>query len=189
MDSQEGSSSTQTLKPQEAMHAPPEFQYQPLDPTRNEIRLLKLSSLVWPDPEGCRVACKIVYAPFDNAPVYYALSYMWSDATTTKYIFVDGHYFNFTSNLEAALWPSLSVFGSLALWVDAICINQNDVDERSQQVDKMRSIYQHAREVHVYINNNEGIGNTALRLSHNFLLHIGDGATVRAIFADCSKVE
>ena len=73
---------------------------------------------------------------------------MLGDARATKNILVDGHYFNITSNLETALWALASSFGT-KICVDAICINQNDVDERSQQVGEMRSIYQHAQKVHV----------------------------------------
>lgn len=38
-----------------------------------------------------------------------------------------------------------------ALWVDAICINQADVRERSEQVAIMRDIYQHAERVLVWL--------------------------------------
>jgi hypothetical protein len=99
---------------------------------------------------------------------------MWGDARATKNILVDGHYFNITSNLEAAFWTLTSPFGTSIIWADAICINRDDVDERSQQVGKMRSIYWHARKVHVYINDEEGIGNAAFKLIYDLLLNMGN---------------
>jgi hypothetical protein len=78
---------------------------------------------------------------------YAALSYVWGDETNTRTIFVDGHEMEVTQNLEEALqaFCSQSEFqSSFKLWVDAICINQRDNEERGRQVRRMREIYGHA---------------------------------------------
>jgi hypothetical protein len=41
---------------------------------------------------------------------------------------------------------------SLRIWIDAICINQNDENERGHQVAMMRSIYSKADCVRIWIN-------------------------------------
>ena len=51
------------------------------------------------------------------------------------------------------LWEALNQLQSesqeLTIWIDAICINQNDLAERSEQVCKMKSIFEQAKQVMV----------------------------------------
>lgn len=65
-----------------------------------------------------------------------------------------GHYLLVTRNLISAL-RSLSARpgheGPLRLWVDVICINQEDPEERGFQVMLMRDIYQKARQTVAYV--------------------------------------
>jgi hypothetical protein len=59
-----------------------------------------------------------------------------------------------TANLHLALKQlcrSLTVGVSLRIWADALCINQHDKVERSQQVAIMRHIYANASKVHVWL--------------------------------------
>jgi hypothetical protein len=56
-----------------------------------------------------------------------------------------------TSNLEAALQQLRLVDEPRVLWIDAICINQDDVHERSRQVWIMQEIYAKARQVIVWL--------------------------------------
>lgn len=77
---------------------------------------------------------------------YTALSYVWGDPNETSPITIDGSVFQATTNLKAALMALARQLPSdyLALWVDAICINQADDQEKSQQVCLMGEIYQKA---------------------------------------------
>lgn len=88
-------------------------------------------------------------------PNYIALSYTWGDDTVKKPIRVNDGMFNVTSNLEIALrylrksrsFPILSE----RLWIDAICINQQDVEERNSQVRRMREVYRRASRVLIWL--------------------------------------
>ncbi|KAG9232809.1 heterokaryon incompatibility protein-domain-containing protein [Amylocarpus encephaloides] len=78
-----------------------------------------------------------------------ALSYVWGepDPSLIQEIIVNGEVMSIGYNLGVALiaLSSNSEFsGEYKLWVDAICINQNDLAERNQQVRKMRDIYSQA---------------------------------------------
>ncbi|PMD64423.1 AAA-domain-containing protein [Hyaloscypha bicolor E] len=79
---------------------------------------------------------------------YMALSYVWGDPTVKKRIFINKHPFEVTLNLYHALIrlrSSLEVKDRrLKVWIDAICINQNDLSERSSMVRKMDTIYSEA---------------------------------------------
>lgn len=81
---------------------------------------------------------------------YHALSYIWGDPKPTDHMILDGSPFRITHNLGAALkhLRATKLFAgeaALPIWIDAICINQADLAERSQQVSIMGSIYSGAR--------------------------------------------
>lgn len=73
-----------------------------------------------------------------------ALSYVWGDDRETKQVVVNGTVMLVTKNLEEILrrFAANKEFQSnYKIWIDAICINQNDEIERADQVRKMREIY------------------------------------------------
>jgi hypothetical protein len=80
-----------------------------------------------------------------SVPEYDALSYVWGDPQAVIPILVNGIPTPITVNLHAALVQVRSPHTSRVLWTDALCINQQDPQERSQQVIIMGSIYARAR--------------------------------------------
>lgn len=90
---------------------------------------------------------------------FIALSYVWShpkreEGELPHTIIVDGCSFEVTPNLYYALEQlskSYRIRQGFKLWVDAICINQADNDERGQQVTRMRDIYQSAWQVAIWL--------------------------------------
>src|SRR5438045_761334 len=119
------------------------FRYLPLDPQLREIRLLTLSSGRPDEP----LQCHLYTTCLTTRPIYKALSYVWGDPASSKtpgnILILDGYPFPVTTNLRSALRHLRPPAGgnSICLWVDAVCINQGDPDERSQQVTLMRDIY------------------------------------------------
>ncbi|KAI0423868.1 heterokaryon incompatibility protein-domain-containing protein [Xylaria sp. FL1042] len=118
--------------------------YTPLDPSRKEIRLLTLLNGEWND----KIKCKLYVASLDKEPKYEALSYVWGSQTDLVDIDVNGVTFSATQNLYAALRRLREQIGSTGsdensrtLWVDAVCINQEDTDEKRHQVQLMGDIY------------------------------------------------
>jgi hypothetical protein len=53
------------------------------------------------------------------------------------------------------------------LWIDAICINQEDMQERDQQVSRMGDIYKHARRVVVWLGSSSIDSSLAMRTLQN----------------------
>ncbi|KAF1979881.1 AAA-domain-containing protein, partial [Bimuria novae-zelandiae CBS 107.79] len=86
---------------------------------------------------------------------YIALSYVWGDPRKTREIYVNGHRFGVGENLYLALRKLQSSFEvaerRLKVWIDAICINQNDIAERAQEVKKMDMIYSEAIAVRAWV--------------------------------------
>lgn len=112
-----------------------------------EIRLVTLLPGQWSD----KIQCQLKHAPLANNPVYKALSYVWGSPRATRTVLVDGHHYSVTVNLESALRRLRKPDGYLIIWIDALCINQSNNQERTEQVNLMHDIYASAEEVIVYL--------------------------------------
>ncbi|TGO46792.1 hypothetical protein BCON_0307g00030 [Botryotinia convoluta] len=73
---------------------------------------------------------------------YEALSYCWEDASIKVPITANRKKFGITTSLFAAMQKLRKPDVIRRIWIDAICINQNDNDEKTTQVRIMRDIYQ-----------------------------------------------
>ncbi|RDW75162.1 hypothetical protein BP6252_06304 [Coleophoma cylindrospora] len=86
-----------------------------------------------------------------GAGEYIALSYVWGDAHELRTIQVDGRLRNITANLEAALRGIRDTERVLDVWADALCINQDDVSEKTSQVRRMGAVYAYAGHTIIYL--------------------------------------
>lgn len=117
-------------------------------PTSRAIRVLVLQ----PGAPLSRISCNImVLRDYAGAAIYHAVSYCWGDFSGVVEISCDDKPFFITGNLHGFLQRLRSVGEVCVLWVDAICINQFDDVERSQQVGIMRQIYSNAARVLVWL--------------------------------------
>jgi len=123
--------------------APP-FRYAPL-PGPRSIRVLVL--------QPARKAYHPVQFFFketslegDSGPrlCYEALSYTWGAPRGTRPILCEGRAILVTPNCEQALLHLRQKFRPRNLWIDAICIDQQSVSEKNQQVPMMGDIYRRA---------------------------------------------
>ncbi|KAK0746217.1 heterokaryon incompatibility protein-domain-containing protein, partial [Schizothecium vesticola] len=82
---------------------------------------------------------------------YEALSYTWGRQTIQHTITLNGQPYPVGTNLHDAL-VSLRLPGRVRhLWVDAVCINQKDDDEKTVQIGLMGAIYCEARNVAIFL--------------------------------------
>jgi hypothetical protein len=101
---------------------------------------------------------------------YVALSYTWGDSSSKKPIIVNGQVMLVTENLAAALLMyqgKVMATRGMKIWVDAICINQEDVQERNVQVKRMLSIYQMAWTVVVWLGSERDNSDVATQWIHS----------------------
>lgn len=94
----------------------------------------------------------------DNCPAYEAVSYTWGgeddDNTLRRPVYV-GPYWDIAIQTKNC-WEMLRFVrpqqrGFRLVWVDALCINQRDLMERSSQISNMRQIFSKAMQVIVYL--------------------------------------
>lgn len=108
------------------------------------------------------ICCDMYEASLADQPEYEALSYVWGSPSALRRIEINQSRFLVTKNLEAAL-RQLRPHGTCPriLWIDAICINQSDIKERTQQVQQMDAVYRGAKSVLVWLGSET---NTSARL-------------------------
>ena len=83
---------------------------------------------------------------------YYALSYVWGDATQKRRILVNHTAFDITKNLHQFLVAARHPRERRGpYWIDAICINQRDNVEKSTQISMMGEIYKSTLEAIVWL--------------------------------------
>ncbi|KAL9082221.1 MAG: hypothetical protein Q9165_008927, partial [Trypethelium subeluteriae] len=85
---------------------------------------------------------------------FVALSYVWGDLSVKAEIYVDNTPVLVTSNLETALRQLRNhsrIKQGFMIWIDALCINQADLEERTCQVALMKDIYASAWHVVVWL--------------------------------------
>ncbi|KAH6951964.1 heterokaryon incompatibility protein-domain-containing protein [Fusarium avenaceum] len=111
--------------------------YQPLDRSQREIRILYLLLGKCDDP----VRCELHIVSLSDKPGYEALSYAWGNQSVRFAIEVDGEEAYITTNLYNGLRRLRLTERTRHIWADALCINQSDDVERSNQVGLMRDIY------------------------------------------------
>jgi hypothetical protein len=141
----------------------------PLRPSLSEIRLLEIISPTnLHGAETDPIVVRFHVVSLKEQPQYHALSYVWGDPNNAEAITLrvpsvkDGNLIDsrvdVTANLAMALRylrghqdnlprESSVAPAPLRIWIDALCINQQDPVERGQQVAIMKEIYINAEYV------------------------------------------
>ncbi|KAK4890721.1 hypothetical protein LTR27_010648 [Elasticomyces elasticus] len=91
-----------------------------------------------------------------EGPTYTALSYMWGPPEPSRTILLDGQPFSIRLNL----WQCLQVLRKRAspeacYWIDQLCIDQERLVERAEQVQRMDQIYSSADHVLVWLGDHD----------------------------------
>lgn len=114
------------------------YEYSPLNERLGEIRIMTLLSGKFRDP--IRILIQTFIMNYDIQPDFEALSYTWGSAEDMHHIYVGevgSVTLPVTQNLAVALPYLRYADRPRNLWIDAICVNQSDLSERSSQVKKM----------------------------------------------------
>jgi len=133
------------------LSSPPEgdwrlYRYNELSPRPFAIRLVEILP-----GETEAIHCLIHETDLGNHtsqhPTFDALSYEWGSETFETHICCDGMVIPVTQNLHSALRHLRNATTRRLAWIDALCINQADVLERSRQTALMSHIFRCARQV------------------------------------------
>ena len=172
-----------------------------------QTRVLELEPGELRDP----IVGRLVPQAINDGPAYDAFSYVWGDKSSRCFITVDGSQVSVPQNLHAALAAFRRRPSSVPIdksggtqriqrfWADAVCINQDDLDERISQVEQMSQIYAGAdrvlawlgwdtdedspitraiRLIHSFVENpDKSLNDARILLHHNHDSHIGGSRT------------
>jgi Heterokaryon incompatibility protein (HET) len=108
---------------------------------------------------------------------YAALSYVWGKHSTARTIIVNSATLFVTPNLFAALKQFRNPTETVNLWIDALCINQDDIQERNAQVSLMGEIYRRARVVLMWLGEEGEDSAIAMELLRQLKLNDRDETT------------
>ncbi|VUC31834.1 unnamed protein product [Clonostachys rosea] len=113
------------------------IQYTSLNKLQSEIRLITID----PGKPADELHCSLSVASLNARPKYEALSYVWGDPAITDNITVNGVSHQVTANLKYALCALRNLTKPRVVWVDAICINRDDLHEKNNQLTLMARIF------------------------------------------------
>jgi hypothetical protein len=131
-----------------------QMSYRPLDPSKNEIRLVKLKSLSYNQSRQIdpgTIVCKLELTEYGQNIKYTALSYAWNTGGDDHEIILGDSKHIVSANLYEALLELREYTNDVVLWVDQLSINQIDDIEKGEQVFKMKDIYERADHVVVWL--------------------------------------
>lgn len=115
--------------------------YAPLAKSTKQLRLVT----ILPAEDRDALECLLEFADLGpgSHPSYETISYCWGDSDVRSFILVNGASVSVPKSSAAALKRMRLTHARRVVWLDAICINQRDDQERSQQVAMMGDIYRH----------------------------------------------
>lgn len=126
------------------------FKHQALDNPAKSIRLIQIKSQPTASPLDLSLSTHSVA----NTLRYFAVSYTWGDGGFTEKLSINGCTMMVTKHCYYALTQINTRYPSdqnsqepIYLWIDSICINQDDNDEKGHQVAMMGNIYTKATKV------------------------------------------
>ena len=148
-----------------AEHVEP-YTYTPLNEEAQEIRLLTLYPGAFSE---IRLSLNIRPLTDFDIPLFEAVSHTWGSPESPVNIAVEDsgrRQLTVTQNLAEAL-PYLRYSDNpRVLWIDAICVDQKNLEERSKQVNRMTDIFSKAASVLVWLGPETEDSSLAFELFH-----------------------
>ncbi|KAI0868388.1 heterokaryon incompatibility protein-domain-containing protein [Hypoxylon argillaceum] len=152
----------------------PSFVYEPLTNGKTQFRLLDLH------PGPGLIRCCLRAVPIETPEPYEALSYCWGPPEPKRTIFVNSRAFLVSANLYTALLYLRydDRYRPRTIWIDAICINQSDDDEKNVSIPQMRDIYQSCWRTIMWLGEHDWLTKSAFDGVRFLSTKFGDGGHV-----------
>lgn len=139
-------------------HKLPYDQYEYGSIWKREIRLLKLMRR----KPLAELSCQLVRVDLDAAPTFEAISYTWGTSKPSIDLSVYCCRLGVTPEVYKMLRYRRSFLGEKLLWIDAVCINQQNNDEKSHRVGIMNDIFSRASRVVAWLGSPDEVPNASL---------------------------
>lgn len=148
-----------------------QYPYSPVysTPQQPAFRLLVIFSGLPDDPLTGILVDQVLDLTGQSEPFWTAVSYAWKGQKASEILNVDDQYLPITSNVAQIIRDLRKPDQHITLWIDAICINQEDEDEKRSQIPIMQEIYGKAKEVVVWLSPSAGVSPADLTLISRWL--------------------
>ncbi|EHK48140.1 hypothetical protein TRIATDRAFT_180361, partial [Trichoderma atroviride IMI 206040] len=144
-----------------------------------EIRLLRIEPRGGPSAE---IRASLVKYNLQGRPndvtSFQALSYTWGHNSFAHNIIINGVKLPVADNLYSFLQHRQETNQCIDIWIDAICINQNDLLEKNHQIPMMNMIYGRASELIIWL----GPPSFDSELAIQSILEMGSGSPYDKLF-------
>ncbi|KAM0800928.1 heterokaryon incompatibility protein-domain-containing protein [Usnea florida] len=152
--------------------------YTPLD-SHHDIRTWVLEpARSWSHPIKCQLRVSSIAKSEEH--YYEAVSYCWDDEKNLYLIHVNDRSYYVTDSVNKFLRYRRDKDQSVTLWIDAICINQDDHEEKQKQVQLMREIYLCSNRLIVWLGSPSG----DTQLAFATILYILQGDDLKLPYVD-----
>ena len=152
------------------LRPPPErYDYHRLAP--DEFRLIKLL----PGQANDRLIGRLITVDPTSAPQYVALSHVWGppceEDQDPPLILLDNIAIELRPNLDSAMRALRILDHDIHVWIDALCINQDDKSETMEQISLMADIYRLSNSVAVWLGDTTSYGKVAFSFATWIIKH------------------
>ena len=104
------------------------------------------------DEDGATLQGTLRVVDLKTNPKFAALSYVWGPNSNPQDVIICNQCrIPLTASCNDALRSLRKLYGGITIWVDSVCINQNDNDEKARQIPLMEDIYTWAVEVYIWL--------------------------------------
>lgn len=137
--------------------------YRPLDIDNQEIRLLVVQPAAeFQDPIQCSL--RHISLQKKPLPLFETISYCWGDAKVRSTILIDNTTVDVPASSASALRRVRLIKWRRIVWIDAVCIQQDDSQEKGWQVAMMRDVYARGRCNLIYLGEDHGHAKEAIEI-------------------------
>lgn len=127
------------------------------------------------------IKCELLPYSLEDPPDYVAVSYAWGDTDDKKRIQLEGVDIPVSASLHGALFALRAKKESVLVWIDALCIDQQNRDERTQQVQLMTLIYSRATSVAIWLGSEADDSNLALQTLGEITARPNDAERIKSM--------
>lgn len=138
----------------------PAFEWTPLDKARKEIRILELAQGAGSEPLSGQLHHAFLDLP--EKPYYEAISYVWGGPARDMSIVVNNALVAIPASADSALRCMRFPNDSRRLWIDCVCIDQNNELEKGHQVGIMSEIFTFSQGTLAYLGDDDGFAQSAV---------------------------
>ena len=118
-----------------------------LDSNTRAIRIFTLLPGRW----SSSIHCLLLSVTLDDNATYETVSYAWGDPDDRETILIENVEIEIPRSLEAALRHLRQPTKAIQLWADAICINQQDHEEKAHQISMMGDIFRRCKSTYIWL--------------------------------------